>query len=233
MKTKIFGFLVIVVFLLNLGLAVEAKPEPIIDKLVFIHREKTPQVLAEMSAKAASSDKALYKWSGLHWDTLSINYFVNINAPGLDTTTAFDKIKQSFETWDDVTSKEIFATATLSSTTFAGTQNNMNDVSFGSLIQGTIAVTFIWYNRSTKAVVEVDTIFNTYYQWSTSESGVAGKMDLQNIATHEFGHWLVLDDLYTRPSSQQTMYGYSDYGETIKRDLASGDIAGILKIYPS
>jgi hypothetical protein len=58
-------------------------------------------------------------------------------------------------------------------------------------------------------------------------------MDLQNIETHEFGHWLVLNDLYTRPSSQQTMYGYSDYGETIKRDLASGDIAGILKIYPS
>jgi hypothetical protein len=58
-------------------------------------------------------------------------------------------------------------------------------------------------------------------------------MDLQNIATHEFGHWLVLNDLYKKPARQQTMYGYGAYAETKKRTLESGDIAGLETIYGS
>ena len=57
-------------------------------------------------------------------------------------------------------------------------------------------------------------------------------MDLQNIATHELGHAVGLDDIYTSTCSEVTMYGYSTYMETKKRTLEQPDIKGISGIYP-
>jgi len=39
-------------------------------------------------------------------------------------------------------------------------------------------------------------------------------IDVQDIVTHEFGHWFGLDDLYSEADYWLTMYGYADYGET-------------------
>jgi hypothetical protein len=72
--------------------------------------------------------------------------------------------------------------------------------------------------------------FNTCYSWSAS--GEAGKIDVQNVATHELGHWLTLLDLCGGGDSDKTMYGYTYAGETKKRTLDSDDIAGINYIYP-
>ena len=66
------------------------------------------------------------------------------------------------------------------------------------------------------------------FDWGIAE---AGKMDFENIATHELGHAVGLGDLYTSECSEQTMYGYAGYGEIKKRDLEAGDIAGITKLY--
>jgi len=70
---------------------------------------------------------------------------------------------------------------------------------------------------------------NTYYSWSVS--GEAGKMDVQNIMTHEFGHWTGLADLYNDADYWLTMYGYGNFGETYKRTLGLGDILGLQKVY--
>lgn len=70
---------------------------------------------------------------------------------------------------------------------------------------------------------------NTYYGWSLS--GEAGKMDVQNIMTHEFGHWCGLDDLYNDADYWLTMYGYSNYGITYQRTLGLGDINGLKAVY--
>jgi len=55
--------------------------------------------------------------------------------------------------------------------------------------------------------------------------------DIQNIATHEFGHAIGLDDLYDSLYRELTMYGYSSKGETIKCSLEEGDIAGAQELY--
>lgn len=81
-------------------------------------------------------------------------------------------------------------------------------------------------------VVENDVCFNGYnYTWS--DNGQAGRMDVLNIATHEFGHNLVLADLYDYASREFTMYGYASLGETKKRTLAYDDVNGIRFIYGS
>ncbi|MFH1462165.1 MAG: matrixin family metalloprotease [bacterium] len=56
-------------------------------------------------------------------------------------------------------------------------------------------------------------------------------MDLQNIAVHKIGHGAGLADLYDTVCTEETMYGYSNYGETKKRDLNAGDITGIQELY--
>jgi len=97
---------------------------------------------------------------------------------------------------------------------------------------GAIATNVFWLvdAGSFMRVVENDVCFNGYnYTWS--DSGQAGRMDVQNIATHEFGHNLVLADLYDYASRDFTMYGYASAGETKKRTLADDDKNGIRFIY--
>jgi len=62
-------------------------------------------------------------------------------------------------------------------------------------------------------------------------SGTAGAYDIQNIMTHENGHWLGLNDLYSATDKDLTMYGYGMTGELKKDTLGLGDILGINTIY--
>ncbi len=55
-------------------------------------------------------------------------------------------------------------------------------------------------------------------------------MDLQNIATHEGGHGAGMDHP-DDSCSEETMYRFSQQGETNRRTLHTGDIAGINKLY--
>ncbi|MEM2613998.1 MAG: hypothetical protein QXO15_07225 [Nitrososphaerota archaeon] len=84
-------------------------------------------------------------------------------------------------------------------------------------------MTYIWYTGD--KIIETDTRLNTRFKWSLT--GEAGKMDVQNIMTHEFGHWCGLDDLYEDKDYWLTMYGYTSYGETYKRTLGLGDVLGL------
>jgi hypothetical protein len=93
-----------------------------------------------------------------------------------------------------------------------------------------IAITILWYNRRTKAIVEVDIVFDTDYTWGDAATN-PNVVDLQNIATHEIGHCSGMGDIYQSTAYEETMYGYSTYGETIKRDLYIGDKKGITKLY--
>jgi hypothetical protein len=67
-----------------------------------------------------------------------------------------------------------------------------NDVTWDDLnrYQNPIAVTVFWYNTSTGVVVEADLINNRNFVWASD--GSDGSYDVQNIDTHEFGHFLVL-----------------------------------------
>ncbi len=66
------------------------------------------------------------------------------------------------------------------------------------------------------------------FDWSNT--GDPTKMDFENIATHEIGHAMGL----SHPSDtclEETMYAFASEGETKKRTLEAGDIAGINKLY--
>ena len=50
------------------------------------------------------------------------------------------------------------------------------------------------------------------------------------MAAHEFGHSAGMDHP-DDSCTEETMYAFSDEGETKKRTLNAGDIAGINKLY--
>lgn len=163
-----------------------------------------------------------YKLLPFHWYTTA-NYWINpSNDYGFSAGNVVANITVSANTWDSQTSAAVFSyqgTTTMS----AGKRDGYNVVAWGRYRAGVIAVTYIWYSGS--HILETDTRMNTLYGWSLS--GEAGKFDVQNIMTHEFGHWAGLNDLYSNADYWLTMYGYAGYGETYKQTLGLGDVLGL------
>lgn len=115
-----------------------------------------------------------------------------------------------------------------SATTYSA--NGANEIMWGSLSAGTLAVTCVWYNPATSLIFETDMEFNDNYNWSTSAACPPGYYDIQTIGLHEFGHFLMLNDLYNPADAGKVMCGYGVPGTT-KRSLHPDDIAGITSIY--
>jgi len=162
-----------------------------------------------------------YKWYS------TANYWINpSNNYGFSQVAVVTAITTSAKTWDSETSFAVFSYVGMVSKQ-AGKYDHYNVVSWGSYRAGVIAVTYIWSIGT--QIVETDLRLNTFYTWSLS--GAAKKMDVKNIAVHEFGHWCGLADLYGDADYWLTMYGYSNYGEIYKQTLGYGDIKGLKAVY--
>lgn len=234
MKKSIFAALILVSLLaISVVSAASESKNDDIEKVTFIHYKKGPEnrFFANITNTTMTSSAPCYKLMGVKWPSLPVSYVINpSNKQGLSSSFITTKIFNSAESWDLATSKELFNNKYLTTTSTAGVQNYKNTLAFGSYPStSVIAVTTVWYNKYTKQIVEFDILFNTYFKWGDGGSN-PNLMDLQNIATHEFGHSIGLSDLYNT-CTKETMYGYSRAGETIKRTLSTGDIAGLRKIY--
>lgn len=102
------------------------------------------------------------------------------------------------------------------------------------LREGVVGETYVWYDTATNEVIEVDTAFNNRHPWGILPASTDGcsdpdVFDLPNIATHEFGHWIGLADVFA--AVDLTMYLFAAGGEVKKRDLAYGDALGACTIY--
>jgi hypothetical protein len=112
------------------------------------------------------------------------------------------------------------------------TANHRYDLMFARLGSRTLAITYTWSWGG--GVYESDTAFNKAVSWFQAPGEGDGcyenvnKFDLQNVATHEFGHVYGLGHV---SSAFNTMAPTATLGETYKRSLAPGDAAGIRAIY--
>ena len=199
-----------------------AKPykEPL-DSITFIHYKDGAVKIVGIESKA----QLCYKLMGVKWNSFPITYYIN-------PSVGSNAIVAGNNEWDSHTSKALFGGYNIdSSANFDSSPDGRNEYSLGNYPQsGVIAVTRTWYTRGTKAIVEYDVMFDSDFTWGDASKN-SSVMDWQNIATHETGHGLGLSDLYTNACSSQTMYGYSSEGDTAKRTLESGDIAGLQKLY--
>jgi len=187
---------------------------------------KGPKVVYAIPPADDSMTNPHYTLLGFYWSTTA-NYWVNpSNGYGLSTSAVVTAVNTSANTWDKETAATVFSYKGTTGRS-AGKYDGFNVVAWGSYRAGVIAVTYIWYIGN--QILETDTRMNTLFRWSLS--GEAKKMDVQNIMTHELGHWCGLADLYSDADYWLTMYGYSTYGETYKRTLGLGDINGLKAVY--
>jgi hypothetical protein len=209
-----------------------------LERIVFIHYKKD---FAKLSwAGKGKREKQNYKLlrKGVKWKSLPINYVIDPDNPeGLTQDFVTNAISNGAEEWDAHTSTELFENYTIdyNASWDGNAPDGRNEFVFGNYPEeGVIGVTVVWGYfsgpPSTREIIEFDTLFDTDFTWGDATLNSA-LMDLQNIATHEIGHGLGLADLYGESRSEETMYGYSEYGETKKRDLNTGDIAGIQVLY--
>ncbi|MGQ9515463.1 MAG: matrixin family metalloprotease [Thermoproteota archaeon] len=167
-----------------------------------------------------------YKLLSFHW-YVTANYWINpSNRYGFSTDNVVNAITKSADAWDVETSSQVFSYKGTTKRK-AGTYDGYNVISWDAYKSGVIAVTYIWTTGN--RIIESDTRMNSIFAWSLK--GEAKKMDVQNIMTHEFGHWAGLADLYSDEDYWLTMYGYAGYGETYKRTLGLGDINGLEAVY--
>jgi len=252
-RREIIAILVIAILLLPIVLAISNNskvqenkgPKEPLEKIEFIHcgpgftwndelkiceKAKRPEVVKV--PKPSSCYKFLTP-TKVRWKTLPVNYVINpTNPQGLPESFVISAIVNAAETWDASTSKPLMNDVyTIDYTATYGVQDYINAITFGNYpTEGVIAVTTVWYNPATKAIVEFDLMFDSDWTWGDATIDNT-KMDLQNIATHEFGHAIGLNDVYDSACSEVTMYGYSDYGETKKRTLEQPDITGLQTLY--
>ncbi len=173
-----------------------------------------------------------YVYDGKHWadSDLPVTWEINENGTA-DCTGEFDAIRAGYQTWENV-SGSYFTETYVGTSTRGLIYDGHNVVSWGdSQDPGVIAVCYIWYEGGTLRILECDIEFQNQFTWSSTEE--TGKMDVENLAAHEFGHTLLLGDLYDSGDTEKTMYGWSSAGETKKRSLHQDDIDGIRYIYPA
>jgi len=167
------------------------------------------------------------------------------NNAGLTEDFLKSELANNMATWedpdsDDIQDFDIFGDYTDGVVDGADTisPDGKNEVYFADIsTSGAIAVTITWYETrgppQNRDIVEWDMIFDDKdFDWTTNgdDPDEKAKMDFANIATHELGHALGL----SHPNDTctlETMYAFAEDGETIKRDLHDGDIAGVNEMY--
>ena len=175
---------------------------------------------------------------GAKWRDTPVDLVIDPdNLDGLTQGFIVGAMEAGANEWDNHTGADIYGSYSIDhGATWDDTyRDGRNEIVFGDYPQsGVIGVTIIWGyfigKPSSREIVEFDILFDTDFTWGDATLG-SNVMDLQNIAVHELGHGFGLGDLYTSACIDETMYGYSDYGETKKRDLAAGDIVGIQELY--
>ena len=212
----------------DLGVAVDSVTGKSVRGRAFVHARDNGLAVADASLCYG------YIASDTKWRS-SENFLLNPgnNRSGLFSSTILGVFNNALDKWETAASQDIVGAAALTGAKLKadyGYPDGKNEAYFARLSSGTIAVTVVWYTY-TGSIVETDQAYNNRYAWSAQANGVAGKMDLDNIVTHENGHIMGMDDQYDPSCSAVTMYGYADYAEIDKRTLEQPDITGIGNLY--
>ena len=174
-----------------------------------------------------------YRWGPpLRWADTDLPVNCTVYTSGAPAN-AFTAVQPAFTEWDENTSADLYGTVAEDNTNPPPgvVYDEQNTMSWGTIDGpgGIVAVCSYWYYVGTKRLVEFDIVFDAAEAWSTN--GAPGTFDIRNIATHELGHTLVLQDLRSPKDGALTMHAYTWLGDTGKRSLGSGDIRGVQAIY--
>ncbi|MCX6132554.1 MAG: Ig-like domain-containing protein [Ignavibacteriales bacterium] len=175
-----------------------------------------------------------FSYRQMRWPGLQpvVKYFVNPNAP--DSTGLIAAVNSAAATWNKLGSAMTLKYGGTHTST-ASSFNGVNEVLWGEPLPGATASVLIWHRGAD--ILETDMTFSSKMSWTTNGNGTS-TVDVQAIALHEFGHFIVLGDLYGRVGDginddAKTMGGGADSVSTTlrSRSVFSDDAAGSLWTY--
>jgi hypothetical protein len=171
-----------------------------------------------------------------------------VEDPGI--AGAVSAVQSSFDAWNAASgiAFSFGGTASVNPNVEIAGPNGTNTVSWALLVgswTNALAVTISWIDDDNgnntwdagEEILESDLLFNSKYKWAVDPDGegpakpaVNGKWyDIQNVGTHEAGHFVGLDD--QNFWDDETMFYAAAAKETKKRSLEPGDIAGAQALY--
>ncbi len=176
----------------------------------------------------------------LFWDDSFFPLPYYLSAPSFKGRIEFqDAIDASFKTWRDVQNIRIEFQPMGCSISQRNENDGLNHVilvtdawSFGD--PQIIAITRNFYiagdSEKSGMILDSDILLNAVnHQFTTTDE--AGKNDVQNIVTHEVGHFLGLGHEVAPEDSDATMYAKAVPNELKKRILKDNDLGGIRSAY--
>ena len=211
---------------------------PPLEMIEIVHKKKAKPDRPGKQVKPSKEDISCYGFISGQAKLMEVeNIVINPYGSLMNPEQVKNDFQYSLNVWQEQTSTTLFGNLTVDLTAnFDTYADGVNEISFGDYgTSGTIAVTRIWGyfsgKPSARHITQFDMLFNTNYEWGTNDNPEIFIMDFKNIAIHEIGHTLGLNDMYETSCSEVTMFGYSGYGDIEKRSLATPDINGLQKLY--
>lgn len=214
----------------------------VLSKIKFIHYKTPPgKPSGTPGGKPDVKDEGYYTYlaKGAKWKTIEPYTLNPTNLDGVKPRDISQAVDLGMAEWEFHADSDIFGPVTVDTSApyldldVLQGENTISFRSFGN--PNVIAEATVWGYfggpLSQREIIEAHIALNDDFLWGVVRNPADQLMDVQNIVTHELGHCAGMGDLYQTAAIEETMYGYSDEGETNKRDLYKGDIAGITNHY--
>jgi Matrixin len=181
---------------------------------------------------ALSTQPRAYLASGHRWPTADVPFYVNPVNQDVSQNAAITALQTAASAWSAQTGADVNVHYVGTTTGTTVTNNHKNEIFFRNDANGaTAAVTYFYWGADGKLMDADMMFFDGGFKFFTGQSGCVNGQYLEDIATHEFGHFIGFGH---SADSTATMYPYfyGACGQTW-RYLAQDDINAALFAYPA